>query len=395
MKTVALALVFLAIGVGLGVWTSSRKFVGEELPSKGFLAYLEQQRDPQARRTGPRLVLVGSETHDFGSMDLWAKGTHTFVLRNEGTETLKLVAGKPTCSCTVVGTGGKPLMEGDTLELKPGEQREFQLDWEIKSSHEQFSQSAPFTTNDELRPNLVLAIVGRVEESIRRTPEALVFNNVPISMSVIEDLLLETNQTDALEVTGHRWLKDETSGFFEARFEPAPIPSGEKKKSAVKVSVTLKPGLPLGGFEQTLEVTTNLAPAVPPILVPVQGTIVGDLSIFGSGVNASSQTFSMGVIPQGRGAKRTFHVLIKGPHRDDTSVTFSSVEPSNLRVQVGEPDTSNAKVRIYPITVEIPADAPPVNFRGDDNGPTGRLVLATTHPTFKQLEVRLLYLIRQ
>ena len=396
MRTFGLAVLCLALGIGLGVWTSSRKFAGEVLPSKAFLAYLEQQRDPAAARPpGPRLEVVGAETHDFGSMDLWVKGKHTFTVRNEGTEVLRLVMGKPTCSCTAMGAAGKKLEEGDVLELKPGEERGLTLDWEIKSSQEQFSQSAPFTTNDPNRPSLVLAIVGRVEDSIRRSRDTVVFNNVPSSVTVTEEVRLETSQTDALKIAEHRWLRPESSGFFDVRFEPEPAKEGAKKSSAVNVVITLKPGLPLGNFDQTLVLTTNLGPEVPPYQIPVKGTIVGDISIFGPGVTASTRTVSLGDIPPGAGAKRTFHVLIKGPHRNETKLSLAKAEPSNLRVQVGQPDTSNERVRIYPITVEVPADAPPINRMGDAEGQFGRILLDTTHPAVKQLEVRVLYVVRE
>ena len=131
MRTLALALVCLVVGIGLGVWTSGLKFAGEVLPTKAFLAYLEQQRDPAARRSGPLLVVVGSELHDFGSMDLWAKGKHTFTVRNDGTETLRLVIGKPTCSC-LGRSGGEPLKEGDVIEVPHGKDQPITLEWEIK-----------------------------------------------------------------------------------------------------------------------------------------------------------------------------------------------------------------------------------------------------------------------
>ena len=394
MRTLALALVCLVVGIGLGVWTSGRKFAGEVLPTKAFLAYLEQQRDPAARRSGPRLVVVGSELHDFGSMDLWAKGKHTFTVRNDGTETLRLVIGKPTCSC-LGRSGGEPLKEGDVIEVPHGKDQPITLEWEIKSSLEQFSQSAPFTTNDPGRPSLVLAIMGRVEDSIVTSPETVVFREVPTSVTVTEDVRLETSQIDPLKITEHRWLKPETAGFFEVRFEPAPPKSGAKKSSAVNVLITLKPGLPLGSFDQTLVVTTNMAPDVPPLQIPIQGTIVGDISVFGPGVTGSTKTLRLGDIPLGAGAKRTFHVLVKGPHRDQTSISLARSEPSNLRVQVGQPDASNDRVRIFPITVEVPAEAPAINMMDEEEGRCGRILLETTHPTIKQVEVRVLYLIRE
>ena len=388
MKTILLASFFLAIGIGLGIWTSSRSFEGETLPTKPFLAYFEQLKSPQVLHEGPRLVVVNGETHDFGSLPRWAERKHAFELRNSGNQPLKLVMGKPSCQCT----SGEDLKVGDVLEIPPGQQREIVLKWEIRTATEQFMQSAPFTTNDPNRQQLVLAIIGRVEEAVRRSRETVTFTNVRASSSVVETVQLDSNQTDQLSVVSHRFLNPDTGGFFDVRFEPHALekPPGETG-SSLMAHITLKEGMSLGPFEQALEVTTNLAPDVPPFQIPIKGMIVGDILVFGPGVRTSARSVSLGVIPHGSGAKRTATVSIKGPHRQETNLSVKKVQPSYLKVEVGQPD-DRASVRLVPISIEVPADAP-LDNRGE-GGPAGTIVLETSHPTIKEIELTVFYVVR-
>ena len=395
MRTYLLAGIFLALGVGVGIYHSSREFAGEVLPTKAVLQYLNQRQSPQMDRSGPRLVVVGGETHDFGKLSLWSKGEHTFVLRNEGTQTLRLVMGQPTCSCTLGSSGGVALEKGSVLEVEPGRELPLTLSWEIKSSMENFNQSAPFETNDPDRKSLVLAIVGKVEEAIHLSRSAVVFNNVSMSETITQMVRVETDQAKTLTVTNHRWLDAGTAGFFDFKIVPGDSPEAGSSSGKVgfSVAISIKPGLPLGSFSQTLELTTNMAPAIPPIKIPIQGTVVGDLSVIGQGVNSRAGTLALGVVPQGRGMKRTIHVVVKGPHRDETKVSVASSSPANLQVQIGEPDTSNPRIRLYPVTLEVPADSPPVNFSAE-SGRTGEVVLETTHPQIKQIELKVMYIVR-
>ena len=392
MKIAVLAACFLALGIVLGIWTSAQSFVGETLPTKPFLAYFEQLKSPNTVQKGPRVFVEDGETFDFGSLPLWKESSHKFVVRNIGNQPLKLVMGKPTCSCT----SGEDLKEGDLLEIPPGGQRDIVLKWEIRSSNPQFAQSAPFKTNDPERKELVLGIVGRVEEAVRRSRETVAFNNVPAWASVVESVRLDTNQTDQLGVVKHRLLNHEIGGFFDVKFEP-PTPEEAKEasgRSSLMARITLKPGLRLGPFEQTLEITTNMK-EVPPFQIPIKGVIVGDILVFGQGMRPETRTLTMGVIPHGAGAKRTITVSIKGPHRLDTALSVKEVLPSYLKVNVAPPD-DEASVRFVPITIEVPQDAPLDNLGGGgEGGRAGRILLETTHPTIKQIELTIYYVIRE
>ena len=392
VKIVLLASLFLALGIGAGVWSSIASMSGETLPTGPYLEYL-RARNNKGPATGPRLEVVGGETHDFGSMDLWGKGKHDFVVRNGGRENLKITLGETTCSCF----SSELLEKGDSLWVEPGQEKVLTLQWEIKSSMERYGQKADFSTNDPLRSQFTLAIVGRIEESIRRQRSQFTFSNVPSSTSVVQSLDLSTNQTDRLEVKSHRWTKPHLAEFFEVRFEP--MTSGalakEGRKSGISVIVTLKPGMPLGTIDQGLELTTNLAPAVPPLTIPVQGSITGDITLIGPGVTSSLRTVDLGDVKQNVGLKRQVSLVLKGPHRDTTQIQVARAEPSSLQVSLGEALRPNENVRIYPLVIEVPTGAALGAYNRANEGRTGRIILKTTHPDLPEYDLTVIFVVRE
>jgi hypothetical protein len=88
-------------------------------------------------------------------------------------------------------------------------------------------------------------------------------------------------------------------------------------------------------------------------------------------------------------------VTIKGPHRSETLLSVKEVRPRYLKVHVAEPD-DKANVRLYPITIEVPTDAPLENLGGGgEGGRTAKVVLETTHPTIKQIELTVFYVVSE
>jgi hypothetical protein len=139
-----------------------------------------------------------------------------------------------------------------------------------------------------------------------------------------------------------------------------------------------------------------MAPEVPPVQIPIKGTVAGDILVFGPSVSTNARTVTLGVIPHGSGAKRIATVSIKGPHRHETALSVKDVVPADLQVQVAAPDDSKPNARLYNITIEVPKDAPPANWGGGgEGGRAGRIVLETTHPTIKQVELTVFYVVRE
>jgi hypothetical protein len=150
MKIVIFAVLTLAIGIGIGLYTTWQEFQGERLPTKMTLAVLAE-RGAIISTEGPQVFVEGGEIYDFGTMDRGSTGKHDFVFRNDGTKPLIVTMKETTCKCTAAAAGGKKMESGDQQTILPGKAFTLTLDWLVKSPQRDFSQSAEFETNDPRR----------------------------------------------------------------------------------------------------------------------------------------------------------------------------------------------------------------------------------------------------
>ncbi len=54
------------------------------------------------------------ESYDFGSLEIGADATHTFIVKNTGDADLELTSVKPSCSCTVADYTKTAIAPGET-----------------------------------------------------------------------------------------------------------------------------------------------------------------------------------------------------------------------------------------------------------------------------------------
>src|SRR5262245_43679246 len=125
---VALALlvvagVGIAVGVSLGLFAPSP----DVTVAGGLVAQTSDKRVPDLPpRGGPQPVArVDRVEYDFGEMERFAKGRHSFTFTNKGQYPLKLALGDTTCKCTL-----SKLAED---EIPPGKSAEVTLEWDAKS----------------------------------------------------------------------------------------------------------------------------------------------------------------------------------------------------------------------------------------------------------------------
>jgi hypothetical protein len=99
-------------------------------------------------------------------------------------------------------------------------------------------------------------------------------------------------------------------------------------------------------------------------------------------------------IPHGAGAKRTVFLGVKGPFRDQTTLKIESLDPQqDFLATLGDAIRDNPKTVRYPLTIEIPASAPPVARNGDPN--YAKIKLSTTHPQVKEVVVNVRYIVKE
>ncbi len=328
-------------------------------------------------------VVVDQEDYNFGLMDSNAKGRHEFIFKNAGGSALVLTEGDSSCRCTVL-----KLPKGS---IAPGESAKVALEWTGNEFIGPFRQSAVIFTNDPARRRVTLTISGQIQVALRAVPRELVFSRVSAGQAATAEGRLYCHLPEPLEIVDYVLSDRETADLFEIIFEPlTPDQIGEEDgaQSGYLVRVTVKPGLPLGAFEQRILIRTNLESASS-VDIPVKGTIGSDISIVGRGWNAETRVLSFGTVSSREGARRTLMLVARGPHRKEVKFKTIRVVPDDvLKVELGRTTPINkGAVTQTPVVIQIPKGSRPANHLGSEQGKLGEVIIETKHPQAPTLRI--------
>lgn len=373
---------------------------------------------PSARfdeATGPPPVLVFDDepTHDFGLMSEQDRGSRAWTLRNEGEGTLQIRFIEKPCTCTgvTVGEEKQSLIEGGTFEIEPGEAVELAVAWETRDKIGQFSTYARFATNDyEHHPTLSFMVKGVITPAVVVDPPRLDFPSVPsdeettlstyVFSPTYPELTIEpdpaSSRPGVIDAEVRTLTDEELEALNAARLEamvghshgPGSPPSGHDHDeelppvtSAYRVTVHLKPGLPLGRFTDLITLKTD-HPIRPEVELPISGQIVGPIA-------AMPERLYVPGVDRSKG--RTVTVMLNVRNHDQTSFTVrvpdalqgiveGTVEPVS---QVN----ASQKFRQYRLQVSVPEGAKPGIHKGV-------LILETDHPQAEEVKLPVEILVR-
>jgi len=122
--------------------------------------------------------------------------------------------------------------------------------------------------------------------------------------------------------------------------------------------------------------------------------VKGDISLLGKGWTEANGTLRMDPVRSTSGGAAELNVAIRGEHSSDTELSVKSVEPKVLKVTLGKPKPMRENLVWVPMKVEIPAGTRPMVRAGEDQGGEGEIVLGTTHPTTKEVRLRVLFTVQ-
>lgn len=344
----------------------------------------------EPNRLGPRVTLVDGTEYNFGVGQRQAALNHTFLFRNDGDEPLQLTQGATTCKCTLSELKGGDVPPGGTSEVR--------LDFKLVTEGEKFRQTAEIHTNDPRQPTVTLAIVGTVTDLLRLEPADVVLSNVPANEGSSTTVRLLGFDVKDLQVLSHECTNQETAAYFALDWRAAGEDELREKPGAsigLVGTLTVKPGLPLGPINQTIQLKTNV-PEAEQLELDISGSVVSDISIVGpSSFSEKHSTVVFGGVERNRGVQTTLRILIKGPHRRDVQLAVHEVDPADvLEVSIGDVREINAGVVLmYPLEIRIPPGARLVNRLGSDQAKVGKIVIETTHPTVKKIPINVKFAI--
>jgi hypothetical protein len=379
-KQVALTIIavtLLGLAVGAGVAAVRMAFV----PWEGKVSLRRNPPSSDVGQGAPKVV-VDQIDYDFGSMDADDQQSHDFLLTNAGSANLVISAGDTSCKCV--------LSEIKQLEVPPGGVTKISVTWTAGKHVGEFRQVAKVKTNDPDKRLLELTVSGRIRVAVLAVPEQLEFPRLAVGETASGQVMLYCSLDGPLEIDSLKLSDQDTAGYFDVSLEPLePDQLGDQPdaKSGYLLRVTVKSGLPLGPFKQTILIETNLAD-YPAIVVPIMGTLVGDISVVGRGWNHEAGVLDLGTVKSSRGLKRRLQLIVRGPHRQNMKFTLGQVTPDDLKISFGDtkPIGEGAAWQT-PLFIEVPEGAKPGAYLGSQQHKLGRITIETNHPTAPRLNI--------
>lgn len=325
-------------------------------------------------------VQVDEPHYDFDSMQRGTSKSHEFVIRNVGEAPLKLRAGTTTCKCT--------LSEVDESALAPGESTKVKVTWSAKSDNGPFRQTANILTNDPLRSSVELTVDGKIMSASGVEPTDLAFDKIPVGESRTSTVYVMAMLQDDLTVSDPQLSDNTTREKFDVKIEPVEPKDLPNKtaKQGVRVTVTAKPGLPVGRFTQWLSLKTNM-PDAEKLEIPVVGQIVGDISVHGTGWSEEASAVKVGNFKSSEGSHNKLSIVVRGVDAPNTTFTVKSVDPPELKVTIGQPKKLKDTLVQVSLEIEIPKGTRPMVRLDTAQGEPGHIILSTTHPKIKELSI--------
>ena len=387
MKTTSIALLSIILGAITGLAYTVKEFVDISDPEHPLeIRRKSANENPETlRQNVPQVTVVGGTTHDFGAMQIHGKGVYSFVFQNTGDKPLLIKTKSTTCKCTV--------SQLKQEEIPPGQSTDVTLEWTPNGKSVDFRQRAEIETNDPLTPIVDLTIHGRVLQALAPVPGAIVLRRLPTSKKATHRIVVYGYHEEKGDLTGYEFLNEDLASHFDVELGLTPTATERAAdrfaKRASALQVTIQPGLPLGRIQQQLRLHTNV-PESPYLEIPIEGTVVSDISVVGPRFSSERNLLRLGTIEAQKGISTTLYLLVKGPYRETIEMRLGAVDPGNiLQVTLGErTKINNGLVVKYPLSVVVPPGTRhKINRLGTETSSYAEIHIQSDHPEVKDLPI--------
>ncbi len=193
---------------------------------------------------------------------------------------------------------------------------------------------------------------------------------------------------DDLTVNDAQFADPTVRDKFDVKIEPvdrAALPN-KLAKRGVKVTVTAKPGLPIGRFNSWLSLHTNLPEPRSSIFRSWPGR--GRHQRHGVvGWNEEQSMLIIGSVKSSDGGHGKVNLVVRGPDAANVKFHVLSKDPNVLKVTLGKPQKLKDTLVHVPVDIEIPPGTRPMVHLDTAQGDAARIVFSTTHPKIKELSL--------
>jgi hypothetical protein len=362
LRWILLAVVVIAL-------TATATFVIQNAPDS----------DPRAatavnESAGPRpaVEIVQPLMYDFGKMPHETKGTYSWEVKNVGKGRLDLwLEGKTTCSCTIAKlqktTDGEDVQR-PIVSVEPGSSTKIDLEWNTKQMPTDYSQGATIGTNDPGRPSFKIGVKGKV------FPPVVIFPPEMITLNGISN-----EEVSHARVAVYSMDRPETKITKLSTSRPAFIIATQhamkdtdlmqlKIKNGYRVEIEVRPGMPLGAFQDELIIETD-HPKRPVTKVSIAGRTTGPISVVPPQLRMSSVNGT-------QGATQDLTMLVRGARPTKFEIAR---KPSKVDIQITPNDTDSQKGR-YRLKVTVPPGTAAGHIEEE-------IILKTDHPKAGEVKI--------
>jgi hypothetical protein len=245
--------------------------------------------DPLSRLSQGPLIRIDQRTADLGQMPQHATRAHVFVIRNDGTESLRISKAIPDCGCTVA-------QAADTV-IAPGASTDLRVVFSSGSFEGDQRKVVTLETNDPAEPRIDLLLLVRVNPEVEISDPILDFGPVRRGTTPVLATTLKA-------MPGVEWkVRPPAEASEYVRWTVAPDP--QAGPSAWKVEATIRPDAPFGRFNVRVEIPYE-HPKAKLGRISVRGFVHAYFSPVDPGINFGSLTV-------GKKQTRTLRLQADGP----------------------------------------------------------------------------------
>lgn len=138
------------------------------------------------------VIRVDRPAHNFGTITQGIKLDHTFVIKNQGDSSLKIVNIRPTCGCTAANA---------TVPIvAPGKSSEIKVTFNSANFFGNVSKTIAVETNDPKTPVFTLTLSGTISEEVAVNPRQLNLGQIKAENTKSVSLSLENRGSKALRL---------------------------------------------------------------------------------------------------------------------------------------------------------------------------------------------------
>ncbi|MDR0870685.1 MAG: DUF1573 domain-containing protein [Planctomycetaceae bacterium] len=378
-QTFILAIVSLVLGVALGIGSAfSALTVNAWNPLLEYKKASEIIKEGAEKNSNPNAKAQIEQTvFDFGIKDVKEKGEHNFEIKNVGTATLTLEVNRTTCTCTGIDLSHKSLAPGQTATAKVRYDAERALTGP-------YNQGGTVVTNDPEHREIYLGIKGLFTSPIVAEPAAVVFPTLHSAETQTAAVRFFGYDKPLLEITSAEWNDKEHFDFTFQKSELTKTEKDDRMKqnagSVIEAKITVKPGLPLGMFQEKIYLKTNYT-SEPALELAVRGQIaVSGISVTGMGFAKDTGTLLLGTVSKGKTSSRDVSVQFIGTTAAEANLRVKEVKPDFLKTTLTQPKdvgSESSRRRFYTLTLEVPATAPVCNYIKSDEQNIAMVILET------------------